>query len=213
MMPDHAVMPAYGYALLCADTLLVKAVYPGIDNVYGNLAFNLNNNGECLTLYDAAGQIADSLAFDDVQPWPVEADGEGYTLELIDPSLDNSLPHSWTASSAIGGTPGRSNSRATLVPLETAAQPSQVELMENYPNPFNSMTRIRYALPGAGQTTLAIYDVLGRSVATLVEKHQMPGAYEALWKADVASGIYFYRLTCAHEKGREIIVKKMLLLK
>lgn len=213
VLPDHAVLPALGYAVLCADTSLVKAVYPRIDNFYGNLGFNLSNTGESLALYDAAGQVVDSLIFDDAQPWPVEADGEGYTLELIDPSQDNALPQNWTASSVFGGTPGSSNSRAMRVDKMINVQPSRFELLRNFPNPFNSETCIRYTLPGAGMATLTIYDITGRQVITLVNECQTLGMHEVFWKANVASGIYFYRLVFLNDRGQETFVRKMLLLR
>ena len=54
--------------------------------------------------------LIDAVEYDDEYPWPVEADGEGYTLELIHPSLDNSLAGNWLASILHYGSPGEINS-------------------------------------------------------------------------------------------------------
>lgn len=213
VLPERAIIPAFSYVLLCSDTLRVKAAYPQIQNIYGNFSFDLKNSGDTVALHNTAGLLADSLAFEDALPWPVEADGEGFTLELTDASLDNSLPQSWAASTIFGGTPGRSNSRVTRVADKPVQQPSRFELMQNYPNPFNAETRIRYSLPVAGKTTLTIFDLLGRRVATLVDGDQPAGVYQVPWRADVAGGIYFYRLTFSHKTGRETLVKKMLLVR
>jgi len=93
--------------------------------------------------------------------------------------------------------------------------PSSYALFQNYPNPFNPETHIGYQLPAASHVSLAVFNVTGQVVRRLVDEHQAPGSYMATWKGvdhagrAVASGIYFYRLTC----GEFQQVRKMLLLK
>ncbi len=104
--------------------------------------------------------------------------------------------------------------------------PTQFALEQNYPNPFNSTTLIRYAIPqatgerskgkGVSNTsylipiTLEVYNIVGEKVATLVDEKQAPGYRQVKWDArDIASGIYFYRLT----GGGFTSVHKMVLLK
>ena len=71
-------------------------------------------------------------------------------------------------------------------------------LEQNYPNPFNPTTTIRFALAQPGRATIKIYDVLGREMATVLDETLGVGVYERQWNAsEVASGIYFYRLTTA----------------
>lgn len=93
-------------------------------------------------------------------------------------------------------------------------------LYQNYPNPFNPTTTIKYSIPGfdlspgksgtSQRVILKVYDVLGREVATLVEKEQAPGIYEAKFDAaNISSGIYFYRL----QAGEFSMTKKMILLR
>ncbi len=88
--------------------------------------------------------------------------------------------------------------------------PRQFSLDQNYPNPFNPTTRIRYALPSAARVVLKIYDLLGQEVATMLDEVQQPGWYTETWDArDVASGVYFYRLTA----GTFSSVKKLVVVK
>ncbi len=88
--------------------------------------------------------------------------------------------------------------------------PKQYMLGQNFPNPFNPTTMIRYAIPGAGDVRLEVYDVLGRVVAELVDERQSPGTYQAILDgAALSSGVYFYRLTV----GNYSVTKSMLLLR
>ena len=83
-------------------------------------------------------------------------------------------------------------------------------LNQNYPNPFNSSTNIKYSIPARGMVKLKIFDILGRSIATLVNTTEEAGVYYATWDAKAAaSGVYFYRL----ESGSFSKTERMLLLK
>ena len=86
--------------------------------------------------------------------------------------------------------------------------PAQICLLPAYPNPFNPSTRITFGLPGAGDVTLVVYDVLGRKITTLVEGSRTAGYYTLNWDGtdeaggSVSSGIYFVRLIVQNVNGR-----------
>jgi hypothetical protein len=87
---------------------------------------------------------------------------------------------------------------------------SQTSLEQNFPNPFNPGTVIRYDVATAGQVNLTIYDILGRQVMVAVDELKPPGRYEVAFDgARLASGVYIYRLTA----GPYVETRKMLLLK
>ena len=103
---------------------------------------------------------------------------------------------------------------------EENSLPTEFSLLQNYPNPFNPSTTIKYSIPivetlsrSAGSlqnVQLKVYDILGHEVATLVNKTQREGNYEATFDAsNLVSGIYFYKLTY----GSFSESKKMLLIK
>lgn len=74
--------------------------------------------------------------------------------------------------------------------------PAEYSLAQNYPNPFNPSTVIQFTLPEAADVTLAVYDMLGREVASLVDERKSAGSYDVSFNANnLSSGIYFYRLT------------------
>ncbi len=88
--------------------------------------------------------------------------------------------------------------------------PLTYELEQNYPNPFNPETVIRYQLPNSGKVTLKVYDLMGREVATLVNKEQEAGRYEVRFGSNsISSGVYFYHIDAGSFKA----VKKMMLMK
>ena len=101
-------------------------------------------------------------------------------------------------------------------PVQLQTRPEVFALANNYPNPFNPATTIKYALPQAADVELTVYNVVGQPVRTLVAEHQSAGRYVVEWDAtndgghSLASGMYFYRLAVG---GEFLEVKKMLLLK
>lgn len=101
-------------------------------------------------------------------------------------------------------------SEVTGVKREESPLPEKYSLSQNFPNPFNPTTTVRYTVPNAGKVTMKIYNILGQEVATLVNMRQGAGTYTVKFDASrFASGVYFYRLTA----GSFSQVKKMMLLK
>jgi predicted GH43/DUF377 family glycosyl hydrolase len=92
--------------------------------------------------------------------------------------------------------------------------PRDFNLNQNYPNPFNPVTTISYELPMSTDVNLSIYNLLGQKVATLVDKKQAAGKYQARWDATgFASGIYICRLEANGQREKALLTKKLLLLK
>ncbi len=89
-------------------------------------------------------------------------------------------------------------------------KPLAYELAQNYPNPFNPTTKIEYSIPAVAKVDLKIYNIVGQEVATLVNEIQVAGVHHVKFDGmNLASGMYFYRLTA----GDFVSVKKMVLLK
>jgi hypothetical protein len=88
--------------------------------------------------------------------------------------------------------------------------PFSFHLDQNYPNPFNPVTTIQFQIPVPGHTSLTVYDVLGREIATLLNQDLFAGDHRVEWDSSrVASGVYFYRLTA----GNFVDTKKMVVAK
>ena len=107
-------------------------------------------------------------------------------------------------SSQLSSTPlvGVENSNNTVV--------KEFKLYNNYPNPFNPTTNIKYDLPKETFVAIKVYDILGREVVTLVNEKQPSGRYNIKFDAsNLASGMYVYRI----DAGSFVKSHKMMLLK
>ncbi len=93
--------------------------------------------------------------------------------------------------------------------------PISFELEQNFPNPFNPSTKIKYALPTISHVSIRVYNLLGQEITSLVNEEKSAGTYETVWNGldksnnEVASGIYFYKLIA----GDFVETKKMMLIK
>lgn len=99
---------------------------------------------------------------------------------------------------------------ATNIESDYKTIPKEYKVYQNFPNPFNPSTTIKWQIPKAVFVTLKIYDVLGREVTTLVNEEVSAGKHESVFDANrFSSGVYFYQI----KAGEFIQTRKMLLLK
>ena len=104
--------------------------------------------------------------------------------------------------------------KAVIVSLgpPSGAVPGRYALDQNFPNPFNPSTVIRYSLPADARVTLRVFDVLGREIATLVDARVPAGSHSVSWNAgSVGSGVYFARLRASDDGGGVRYVKTIKL--
>lgn len=124
--PSGSSIPAHGYALVApAGHNFVSLGCP----IYAWSAGALDNGGEQLEIRNTNNNVLDYVAYDDEFGWVTAPDGDGPSLSLIDPGLDNSLASSWKASSLAGGTPCQPNAAAThpLVINEIHYNPAEAQ--------------------------------------------------------------------------------------
>ena len=209
VLPEISLAPD-SFIVLVNDSVKFRTVFPDISNMIGYFSFGLSSVSEVVRLYNENETLIDSISFSSSAPWPIEPNGTGATLALINPDLDNTLPENWKTSTT-PGTPGKINDVFSNTTTEDGL-PSTFGLSQNYPNPFNPSTVISYQLPGLSKVSLKIYDILGTEVATLVNEEKPAGNYNyelGIRNYEWSSGVYFYQLRA----GGFLQTKKMIFLK
>ncbi|MCK4746333.1 MAG: CotH kinase family protein, partial [Bacteroidales bacterium] len=166
----------------------------------------LDNAGEEVSLYDNNAMIVDQVNYDDHYPWPRKPDGEGPSLELKDPSLDNILASSWKESEHAGGTPGTGN----ITGVEDINPISLQNILLNiWPNPIEFITSIEYSVPEESRITIKVFNSFGQEVRQLASGTRKPGTYNINWEpGNLPTGIYFIQVSC----GRYSQTEKVLYL-
>jgi hypothetical protein len=92
--------------------------------------------------------------------------------------------------------------QATAVNDREPLTPNSFELQQNFPNPFNPSTTIRFSVPQTGHVSLKVYNVLGVEVASLVDEQKDAGTFSVHWNASgLPSGMYMYRLSVTSNEG------------
>jgi hypothetical protein len=133
----------------------------------------------------------------------------------VDEGASATVYHRATATDGSGLNTGTGASvtleRGVVTSNETGPEVAKTyELEQNYPNPFNPTTNITYSLPEQSEVMLKVYDMVGREVATLINREQAAGSYTINFDAsELSSGMYLYRLNT----GSTTITRKMMLIK
>ncbi len=108
VFPAGTTVAPGGFLVITEDLDAFNATYPGIPAIEWTNG-GLSNGGESVDLVSDTGVVVTEVDYDDEGDWPTTPDGNGPSLELIDPLLDESLPASWEPSAAAGGTPNNAN--------------------------------------------------------------------------------------------------------
>ncbi len=190
--PEGTIIPAYGYLVICTDSDAFSDLFPEVDNYIGDTGFGLSGSGELIRIYNPDGTLIDQVTYDDNDPWPTEPDGNGATLELIHPSLDNSLAASWMASPE-HGTPGAKNSQWVGLPQWQEQQ----AVLRVTPNPVVDAAVVNIAVAKPVKEGLL---TLRNSMGTIVWERKTGSMQKLkLNTNEFSSGVYI--LTYTDEAG------------
>jgi hypothetical protein len=152
-----------------------------------------------------------SFAIAGTNDTPVDPEG----LVLADFNRDG-LPDAMTANSSPGNISVFLHSPGTITGVATVPNAlPRARLDQNFPNPFNPATTVRYSVPESGQVRLDVFDVRGRLVTTLVNGPVPAGEHTIRWSGrtqagyTAASGVYYYLLsTSGHQESRRMVLLK-----
>ncbi|MCF6332405.1 MAG: lamin tail domain-containing protein, partial [Draconibacterium sp.] len=192
----ESIQPGAGL-VLTNDTALFKSVYKF--KASSQYQKRLSNGGETILLKNGLNQLVDSVTYTDTVPWPELADGDGYSLELIDTGLDNALPSSWRASSEIYGSPYNAETKLDLN-------------VEMYPNPFNDGFNIVLDNPelANGNFTIDVFNAQGSKIKRFVLESYNSSI--RINMEDIAPGLYLIRIISANNKQFKSVVLKAVKL-
>jgi hypothetical protein len=150
---NNYILSGQEYVVVCYDTTKFKKHFPQVKNYLGNLNIGLDEEGEHLSLYSANENIVDSLTYEDSLPWPIETDGTGRSLELVNPSLNNADPKNWSASN-YHGSPGQLNHSYDRNEISTSVSGILINEI-NYNSTFDFDTE----MPDEGLDTLIMQNI------------------------------------------------------
>ncbi len=222
--PADTRIPAGDFLVIAEDPATVRGTFRTV--AIGPYAGNLDSEGETVRLRNQADALVDEADYKVGFPWPVASNGNGPSIELINPSLDNSLGSSWRAS-APDPTPGEQNSvfAANAAPnirkvFHTPQQPTDaddvvVTALITDPDgvatvtlDYNPVTAGRYVpshLPNP---------IVGNNISNLVDRAENP-SYESRWRSvamhddgidgDALAGDGFFSVTIAARSHRELV--------
>ncbi|HQY51610.1 MAG TPA: M12 family metallo-peptidase [Ignavibacteria bacterium] len=140
------------------------------------------------------------------------------SIALLMGTVGDSVRCSWRAWAYNGYDSAQTSNSAILTLIRTtvginqisSVLPEKFDLGNNYPNPFNPVTKIKFDVASAQQVKIIIYNNLGKKISELVNNKLQPGVYEVNFNgADMSSGVYFYTM----ETSDFVMTKKMLLIK
>ena len=162
VFPQETVIDGNGFLILTRDQDLFFTEFPDIETVIGDFDFGLSSNGDAVRLYNADGALVDEVYYLPDSPWPTSANGEGYTLELLDPELDNSVPDNW-APVNFNGSPDQPN---LLVNTDDLSD-DKLQIV-CFPNPTanNFTVELGSFTEWTEDVKIEVYDNLGNKITT-----------------------------------------------
>jgi len=187
IIPNGTIMQPDSYLVLVQSLDDFQTEFPSVSPVLGDFDFGLSGGGELIRLYDDNELLVDIVEYDDESPWPTEPDGNGPTLELRDPDLDNNVAANWSGCALTGfehGTPGTLNNDCPLATIDFDSVSVSV-----YPNPMKTTAVVKVS-NYTGVLHLSIYDMLGRVINTL----ETDSNTFVLEKGNLKTGVYILKI-------------------
>lgn len=195
-IPAGTVLAADARLVICDSLDAMHTLWPYVTNVIGEFDFGLGNGGDGVRLYDASGKLRYVLRYDDASPWPADADGLGYTLELDDENGNPNDPATW-----IAGCPHGSPGTALILPCGSAVEDTEIPAMiTSAPSPFHESVYFTLK-PGFIHelTQIFITNMLGEKII------ELPVVNTIFWDGmqngtPVPNGIYFLHVADSNGK-------------
>ena len=204
IFPQGTVIPALGFLVLSRDMLNFSSYFPNVASVIGDFDFGLSSDGDGVRLYNAEESLIDEVFYLADAPWPSLAAGEGYTLELIEPDLDNSVPENW-AEINLHGSPGRAN---VLVDIDT-----QTKLgfeVFTFPNPSSNQVNFSITLAESAFVDIQLFTQNGHFLQQLFNSNLEQGTHLVTQSIQqLPKGLYLAKVIVGNEESQVIKLVKI----
>lgn len=197
LIPQGTVVPASGYLVLYSDATLFQQRHPTIGNAIGPIGFDWSNEGEKIELITPTGATYLSFSYSNQMPWPIEGNGTGYTIQLVNPTAPPALSSSWEVG-CMEGTPGRASLPGCVT---SSIDPVQFHSFTLYPNPVSDILYIQ--TQDIEPFTYQIETVDGRLVYISPEMHSTMTEVPI---RSLPAGMYLVRILI----GTNTLVRKII---
>lgn len=202
--------------------------YAGVPSRKRLIFYNGTNSDSTLAQYKTRVSPRDNLSFTELPPF-INITDSLYNLHLktnvptycesgarpittpfqITDDYDGNVRN--TTRPDIGANEGNFTPVISDIKESEVDTPVDFNLYQNFPNPFNPATTIKYDIPFPSYVKLYVYDITGKTVAELVNNQMPAGKHKVEWNAvNFSSGVYFYSL---YADGESLYLKKMILIK
>lgn len=178
---NNTYLKARDYIVVAEKKNDFRNIYPNVTKLTGDLGYGLGTVDQ-IRLFDKSGRKLDSVSYYNYSPWPLGADGTGYTIELINPDYDNTKPENWAVSKISLGTPAKPNSNKD----ETGLPMPKPAVFSISPNPVRSAGLVTVSLDNVSEIELKIYDLLGNERMTIYKGYS--------WESGIAHFPFFNEL-------------------
>lgn len=196
IIPTGTTMGADSYLMLTRDGNNFAVLHPEVNQVIGDFDFGLSSNGDAARLYNADLELQDEVHYLPSSPWPVAANGQGPTLELARPELDNSLADNWVARTGAFGTPGKINLATTSTTISPLGE------FRYFPNPFTDQINLSFRLTEPAVVRVSLYDARGVAVHMMVNGHLNAGRHDFSASLNhLPKGLYYLELRTDNAKA------------
>ena len=220
-IPGGTIIPPYGYVVVCENLNKMLKYNPNLVNAVGDFQFGLSK-ADLVRLVDAEGNLIDEVEYDSGKNWP-DANGNGYTMALVDPFADNERVLAW-GEDDMYGTPGSENGIFTPshtdfsigddsfnVVIDNLDEEPVAEIFAMcYPNPFDNNAAIVWEQTADAEVLVELYTASGLKTATLANEWYEQGTHKidisnvsGAWSA----GLYFAKISVVGQKP--VIIKIM----
>ena len=189
VFPENTIIQEESYLVIVKDIDDFSASFSEISNYVGEFDFGLSSSSDAIRIFNSEMVIQDEVYYTSSFPWPDLGNGDGYTLELISPSLDNSLPESWTNFNEYGS-PNEVNS-----PTASINNIEQIKAVL-WPNPVENSLNITLNIDYSTTYSIDLFDLKGVNLKTIFNGNLGLGDININYQTgNLSAGIYLIKIS------------------